>query len=299
LPRKQSGLFMLTSLQTDGKERREMQNGATNSTERKTQPVKKKRFAGMDNFSRGLMVMLSFAIMLLLWSLIAAIPGVGAVIVGPVKVFKVLMLDLANGKLLVNIQVSLFRVLGGFGLGLVAAIPVAFLLGWYKPFQLIVEPWIQFFRTIPPIALIPLVIVIFGIGTSAKIAIIFFAVFLVMVVTIYQGVKNVDATLIKAARVLDATSKDIFLDVIVPASFPYILVGIRLGLATALTTLVAAELTGASQGLGNMIQEAALYFNMDEVMLGIITIGVIGFIADKAVLFLEKKLTGWQEVNNR
>jgi NitT/TauT family transport system permease protein len=164
---------------------------------------------------------------------------------------------------------------------------------------LIVEPWIQFFRTIPPIALIPLVIVIFGIGTSAKIAIIFFAVFLVMVVTIYQGVRNVDPTLIKAARVLDATAKDIFLDVIVPASFPYILVGIRLGLATALTTLVAAELTGASQGLGNMIQEAALYFNMGEVILGIITIGVIGFMIDKAVLFLEKKLTGWQEVNNR
>jgi NitT/TauT family transport system permease protein len=260
---------------------------------------RKRGFAGVENLSRAPIIELSFAIMLLLWAAISAIPGIGAVIVGPAKVFKIFLVDIANGKLLVNIEVSLLRVLGGFALGLAASIPVAFLLGWYKPFRLIVEPWIQFFRTIPPIALIPLVIVIFGIGTSAKIAIIFFAVFLVMVVTIYQGVKNVDATLIKAARVLDATSKDIFLDVIVPASFPYILVGVRLGLATALTTLVAAELTGSSQGLGNMIQEAALYFNMEEVMLGIIIIGVIGFIADKTVLFLEKKLTGWQEVNHR
>jgi NitT/TauT family transport system permease protein len=254
---------------------------------------------GLESLGRGSVILLSCAIMLLLWAAISAIPGVGTVIVGPGRVFKVFLADVANGKLLVNIKVSLWRVLGGFGLGLLASIPVAFLLGWYKPFRLIVEPWIQFFRTIPPIALIPLVIVIFGIGTSAKIAIIFFAVFLVMVVTIYQGVKNVDVTLIKAARVLDATSKDIFLDVIVPASFPYILVGIRLGLATALTTLVAAELTGSSQGLGNMIQEAALYFNMDEVILGIVIIGIIGFIADKVVLFLEKKLTGWQEVSNR
>jgi NitT/TauT family transport system permease protein len=275
-----------------------MNSDNENKTEKKTRSKVKKKIFASENLS-GVMIVISFGIMLLLWSAISAIPGVGTVIVGPVQVFKVLLLDIANGKLLVNTKVSLIRVFGGFGLGVIASIPVAFLLGWYKPFRLIVEPWIQFFRTIPPIALIPLVIVIFGIGTSAKIAIIFFAVFLVMVVTIYQGVRNVDATLIKAARVLDATAKDIFLDVIVPASFHYILVGIRLGLATALTTLVAAELTGASQGLGNMIQEAALYFNMGEVILGIITIGVIGFITDKTVLFLEKKLTGWQEVNNR
>jgi NitT/TauT family transport system permease protein len=261
-------------------------------------PAKNGLFS-MENMSNGVMYLLSFGVILLLWSLISAFPEVSTVIASPVKVFKALITDVDNGKLLVNIKVSLIRVFGGFILGVIASIPVAFLLGWYQPFRRIVEPWIQFFRTIPPIALIPLVIVIFGIGTSAKIAIIFFAVFLVMVVTIYQGVRNVDVTLIKAAKVLDAKDKDLFLDVVVPASFPYILVGVRLGLATALTTLVAAELTGASQGLGNMIQEAALTFNMDEVILGIITIGVIGFILDKIVLFLERKLTGWQEVHNR
>jgi NitT/TauT family transport system permease protein len=253
----------------------------------------------MESINNGMILLLSFGVLLLLWSLISAFPEISTIIVSPVKVFRVFITDVANGKLLGNIEVSLIRVFGGFILGVIASIPVAFLLGWYRPFRRIVEPWIQFFRTIPPIALIPLVIVIFGIGTSAKIAIIFFAVFLVMVVTIYQGVRNVDVTLIKAARVLDANDKDIFLNVVVPASFPYILVGIRLGLATALTTLVAAELTGASQGLGNMIQEAALTFAMDEVILGIITIGVIGFVLDKIVLFLERKLTGWQEAHNR
>jgi NitT/TauT family transport system permease protein len=261
--------------------------------------MEKKGGLAIENIGNGAMLIISFGTILLLWSLISSISGIGSIIVGPAIVLKALISNLENGKLLTNIYVSLIRVFGGFGLGVLVSIPIAFLLGWYKLFRAIVEPWIQFFRTIPPIALIPLVIVIFGIGTSAKIAIIFFAVFLVMVITIYQGIKNVDPTLIKAARVLDAKDKDIFFDIIVPASFPYILVGIRLGLATALTTLIAAELTGSSQGLGNMIQDAALYFKMDEVILGIITIGVIGFVLDKVVLFLERKLTGWQEVHNR
>ena len=117
-----------------------------------------------------------------------------------------------------------------------------------------------------------------------------------MVVTIYQGVRNVDNTLIKAARVFDATDAQLFFNVIVPASVPFILTGVRLGLATALTTLVAAELTGAATGLGTMIQQAGMYFQMDVVLLGIIIIGIIGFIFDKIVLLLEKKLTSWQEV---
>src|SRR5699024_11134579 len=95
---------------------------------------------------------------------------------------------------------------------------------------------------VPPIAFIPLVIVALGIGESAKIVIIFVATFLVIVISIYQGIKGVDPTLINAARVLGATNKEIFLEVVIPASFPYILVGVRLGLATAWTTLIAAEL---------------------------------------------------------
>jgi NitT/TauT family transport system permease protein len=83
---------------------------------------------------------------------------------------------------------------------------------------------------------------------------------------------------------------------VVPASFPFILVGLRLGLSAALTTLVAAELTGAQMGLGQMIQEASLYFRMEIVLLGIVIIGIIGFILDKTVLYLERRLAGWQEV---
>jgi NitT/TauT family transport system permease protein len=243
-----------------------------------------------------LLMLLSFVLGIGIWSLLSMIPSVGVILVSPVTLLKVFGREIANGRLIDNVSISLFRVLSGFSLGLAVAIPVAFLMGWYKNFQMIVEPWIQFFRTIPPIALIPLVIVALGVGESAKVTVIFVATFLVMVISIYQGVKNVDVTLIKAARVLGARDRDIFRHVIVPASFPYILVGIRLGLAAGLTTLIAAELTGASKGLGNMIMEASLFFSMDLVILGIVVIGIIGFILDKLILWLELKLTSWQEV---
>ena len=139
-------------------------------------------------------------------------------------------------------------------------------MGLYQPIHLLIEPIIQFLRNIPALAYIPLVVVAQGVGESAKITVIFISTFLVMIITVYQGVKEVDSTLIKAARVLGAKDKDIFLKVVIPASVPYILVGMRLGLGASLTTLIAAELTGSNAGLGQMIQEASLYFRMDIVM---------------------------------
>ena len=121
------------------------------------------------------------------------------------------------------------------------------------------------------------------------------ASFLVQVVTVYQGVKGVDATLIKAARVLGAGNRDIFFKIIIPASTPYILVAARLGLSTSLTTLMASEIVGGDRGLGMMIQKASGYYQMDVVLLGIILLGIIGITFEKIVKFLERRFTGWQE----
>ena len=185
-------------------------------------------------------LVISVSAAMILWFAISSIPSVSTVFVSPIRVWNAFVKNVKNGTLIIHVRDSLIRVLGGFALGAVCSIPVAFLLGWYEGFRAIVEPWIQFLRTIPPIALIPIVIAACGIGTSAKIVIIFFAVFLTMVVTIYQGVKNVDLTLIKAARVFDANDRQLFFHVVVPASVPYIFTAVRLGLATGLTTLVAA-----------------------------------------------------------
>lgn len=231
----------------------------------------------------------------LLWYLVTLIPTINTFLASPKQVIRALVSESkAGGRYFKDISISLQRVLVGFGLAFVASIPIAFLMGWYPKVRNLIEPWIQFMRTIPPIALIPLVILAMGLGEPPKYTIIFIATFLVMVVTIYQGVKEVDKTLVKAAYTFGAKDRDLFIDIIIPASFPFILVGARLGMAAALTTLIAAELTGTIFGLGARIQGAQQFMDTSIVLLGIITIGVIGFILDKILLLIEKNLTKWK-----
>jgi NitT/TauT family transport system permease protein len=202
---------------------------------------------------------------------------------------------LANGMLEKDILASLGRVLAGFFLGSVAAIVIGFLMGWYTIARGLLEPWIQFFRTIPPLAILPLVLVLMGIGEAPKIFVIFLAAFLACVISTYQGVVSVDRTLINAARVLGAKDGRIFLRVVVPASTPFILVGMRVGLGSAWATLVAAELLAAQEGLGHRMQTAELYYDLPTIFVGILAIGILGLLMDRLLLLVEKKLTGWQE----
>jgi len=200
-----------------------------------------------------------------------------------------------SGALWTDTWASLRRVLAGFLLGVVAAVPVGFLMGWYAPVRAVLDPWIQFFRMIPPLAIIPLAIVLLGIDEGPRIFVIFLASFLANVVSTYQGVVSVDRTLINAARVLGAKDGTIFLRVVVPASTPFILVGMRIGLGAAWATVVAAELIAAQDGLGRSMQKAQLYYQIDTIFVGLVMIGLLGLAMDRLLLLAEKKLTGWQE----
>jgi NitT/TauT family transport system permease protein len=201
----------------------------------------------------------------------------------------------SDGVLQEDVLASLGRVLSGFLLGSALAVPVGFLMGWYTVARGLFEPWIQFFRTIPPLALLPLVLVLMGIGELPKVFVIFLAAFLACVISTYQGVVGVDRTLINAARVLGAKDGTIFLKVVVPASTPFILVGMRVGLGSAWATLVAAELLAAQAGLGYRMQQAQLYYDIATIFVGIIVIGVLGLVMDRLLLLAETRLTGWQE----
>lgn len=153
-------------------------------------------------------VLISFACAIALW--LVASSQLPAVFAPPAEVGAAFVSKLESGILLEHVWASLSRVLIGFGLAFITSIPVAFLMAWYDPIRHIVEPWIQFVRNIPPLAYVFLLIAWLGIGNESKIAVIFIASFLVQVVTIYQGIKGVDTTLIKAARVLGAKQTDIF-----------------------------------------------------------------------------------------
>ncbi|MFB7595286.1 ABC transporter permease [Streptomyces sp. NPDC056160] len=202
---------------------------------------------------------------------------------------------IGNGTLGKDAVASLTRVLIGFALGTAVAVPVGFLMGWYGVLRSLIEPWIQFFRTIPPLAIIPLAVVVLGIDETPKIFVIFLAAFLACVISTFQGVVDVDRTLISAARVLGARDLVIFARVVVPASTPFILVGMRVGLGSAWATLVAAELVAAQEGLGYRMQNAELYYDLPTIFVGLISIGVLGLLMDRILLLAERKLTGWQE----
>ena len=160
---------------------------------------------------RTLKNVLSLVCGVLLWWILSTLPGVGVILAGPQDIIRDALPELLNDGvsgeferllLLKHIRWSFQRVFFGWAIAFLCAIPVAFLMGWYRTFRDLLDPWIQFLRTIPPIALIPMVILLMGTGEQAKITVIFITSFLVMTVTIYQGVRNLDYTLVKAAYTL-------------------------------------------------------------------------------------------------
>ena len=236
---------------------------------------------------------IAFAIGVAVWW---AITATGAVVLpGPREVFVRAIELIENGQLPLDVYSSLKRVLTGFLLGAALAVPVGFLMGWYKIARALIEPYVQFFRMIPPLAVIPLAIVTMGIDEAPKIFVIFLASFLSCVVATYQGVISVDSTLINAARVLGAGDAVIFPRVIIPASIPFILVGVRIGLGSAWATVVAAELIAAQSGLGFRMQQAQLYYDLPTIFVSLITIGILGLLMDRLLQATERRLTQWQE----
>ena len=244
-------------------------------------------------------LLISLATAILLWYLLSigektarVFPFIDKMIIA----FKTVTTE--RGILWADIQSSLISVLLGFFFGFITSVPVAFLMAWYRPVRYIVEPWIQFIRNIPPLAYVPLVVIGAGVGRVPQVIVIWLATFLTMTITIYQGVRSVDETLIKAARVLGAKDKDLFVKVIFPATTPFILTAVRLGASVALTTLIAAESTGAFAGLGMRIRSFNNSYEVEPMLLYIILIGIIGITIEKIIKFLEAKLTGWQETRN-
>jgi NitT/TauT family transport system permease protein len=258
-------------------------------------PRKLKDFSDGSKKRKFVLTSVSLVCGFVIWYLLTRIPSIKTFLASPGQVFSAMISESqANGRYMKDIIISLKRVLIGFGLAFVCAVPIGFVMGWYPVIRSLIEPWIQFFRTIPPIALIPLVILALGLGEPAKYMIIFLASFMVMVVTIYQGVREVDKIYVKAAYTFGARDWNLFFDIMIPSAFPYILVGMRLGMASSLTTLIAAEMTGTIFGLGARIQGAQQFMDTSVVLLGIITIGAIGYILDKLLLLAEQKLTRWK-----
>ena len=255
----------------------------------------KKKKGALQSIPGWTWVLISLAVAVLLWFALSINPKTARSFPFILAILEAAKKMVDNGALAQDFCSSMISILAGFALGFVTAVPVAFLMAWYLPVRGILEPWIQFIRNIPPLAYVPLVVITAGVGRKPQIIVIWIATFLIMTVTIYQGVRNIDNTLVKAAKVLGAKDRDIFVKVIFPATTPFILTAVRLGISVALTTLIAAETTGATAGLGMRIRSLANSFETAGMLMYIIIIGIIGLVMEKIIKYLERRVTGWQE----
>lgn len=202
---------------------------------------------------------------------------------------------LTTQRLPVDILMSTQRVALGVSFGIALAVPVGFVLGWYRDVRRFLDPLLNFFRALPPIALIPLVIVYFGIGEPAKVVILFYASFFAGVIVMYEGITQISPIYVRVARTLGASDGEIFRRVIVPLTVPHMLTALRVALGVAWATLVASELIAAQQGLGALIQNASSFFQLDIIYVGIICIGLIALAMDLVIRAITRRLVAWQE----
>jgi NitT/TauT family transport system permease protein len=198
-----------------------------------------------------------------------------------------------NDNLVNDMWISSYRVVAGFILSAVCALPLGIMIGSYRPVQALLEPLTDFIRYMPAVAFIPLVMLWVGIDESSKIAIIFIGTFFQMVLMVAEDIRRVPITQIEAAQTMGATRSEIVSLVIVQSAKPALLDTLRVTMGWAWTYLVVAELVAANSGLGYSILKAQRFMQTDKIFAGIILIGLIGLAIDQLFRWLHRKNFPW------
>jgi NitT/TauT family transport system permease protein len=199
-----------------------------------------------------------------------------------------------DGSLLDNTRASLSRAVLGFGLALAIAIPLGLVLGWYRPVANLLNPLLEVFRNTAALALLPVFVLILGIGETSKVAIVTYSCLWPVLLNTIAGVKGVDPLLVRSARSMGLSSPRLFQKVVLPGAVPTIFTGVRLAGAYSILVLLAAELVGAKAGLGYLITASQSSFRIPEMYAAIVTISLLGLVINQALLLLERRATRWR-----
>ncbi|MEW7313464.1 taurine ABC transporter permease TauC [Buttiauxella gaviniae] len=192
-----------------------------------------------------------------------------------------------------HLAASLLRILTALAAAVLIGIPVGIAMGLSPTIRGILDPLIELYRPVPPLAYLPLMVIWFGIGETSKILLIYLAIFAPVAMSTMAGVRSAKEVRIRAARALGATRAQVVWHVILPGALPEILTGFRIGLGVGWSTLVAAELIAATRGLGFMVQSAGEFLATDVVLAGIGVIAVIAFCLELGLRALQRRLTPW------
>jgi ABC-type nitrate/sulfonate/bicarbonate transport system permease component len=229
----------------------------------------------------------------LAWHVLSVRVGNATLVPPPLSVLAAWR-EIAGSELPEDIVASLIHLGVGYGLGAATGFVLALLCARFAAVEAIADPAIELLRPIGAIAWIPIAILMFGVGRMVPIFLIFYASLFPIFINTFGGIKQVDPSLVNAARMLGASPRMVVTHVILPAALPSVLAGARLSLGVAWMSMVAAELVGADSGLGWRVFWYQEFFAMDRVMAVIVTIGVLGYLVDAALRALQAALLGWR-----
>ena len=224
---------------------------------------------------------LGFAILFVIWQLASLYLVSSVLFPPPTVVFRKGLVLTKNGVLLTHLAASLQRILAGFVAGSLLGIPIGLAMGSFRPVRRLLEPYTEFLRFIPSVAMITVAVIWFGIGEASKVFLIIYTTIFIVILNTAAGVSAIAPNKIRAAESLGATRAQIFVHVALPATVPYILTGMRLAMANSFTTIVAAELIAANDGLGKMLWDGRLFMLVDEIFVSLVTLGLLGFATDR------------------
>lgn len=251
------------------------------------------------NFRKLLKQSIVLVLLALLWEIAPSSGLVDPAFFPPFSdVIRALWDLILSGELFHHFAASMIRSLSGFSLALVIAIPLGLAIGWYPLARELLNPVLELFRNTAALALLPVFMLVLGIGETSKIAIVLFACTWPILLNTIAAVGNVDPLLIKSARSMNISSFKLFLKVILPASVPTIFTGIRMAGTGAILVLIAAEMVGAKEGLGYLITYSQYNFQIPEMFAGILTIALLGLLINQGLSVIERKFSRWkQQVN--
>ncbi|MET3982582.1 ABC transporter permease [Streptomyces sp. PvR034] len=233
--------------------------------------------------------------LLLVWETAPRLALVDRTFLPPFSEVAVAWWDLlADGQLQEHTWASLVRSFGGFGIAVAVAVPLGLLIGWYRPVAELLGPLLEVFRNTAALALLPVFVLLLGIGETSKISMVVYACVWPVLLNTISAVRGADPTLVKLARSMDLSTLRLFQKVILPSSVPTIFTGIRLAGAVSILVLVAAEMIGAKAGLGYLINASQFNFAIPQMYAGIITISAIGVGFNQVLVSIERRLSLWR-----
>jgi NitT/TauT family transport system permease protein len=213
---------------------------------------------------------------------------------GPADTLGAFVGMVRGGTIWNDLWVSGQELIYGYVLAILVGLPLGLLMGWYRRLAWALDPFVNFFYSMPRVALIPLLIIWFGIGIASKVAIVYLGAFFPIVINTAAGIRNLDPSLLKAARSFGASDLQIFRTVALPGSVPFILTGLRLGIGHALVGVVVGELVAAQAGIGLMMATAGATFQTSKVFAGLVLVSSAGLALTYLLLIVERRFQGWR-----